>query len=443
MMRNVCLGLMMLACFQTVTVAQKPTRDQKVRLDKKKVEQTGFWIYNDLAKAYEIAKQSNKPIVVALRCIPCEECVKLDDELVDTDPVIRPLLEQFVCVRVVGTNGLDLDTFQYDTDQSFAVFMLNADKTIYGRFGTRSHHTDWSDDVSLSGMARALEAALALHKSYPANAESLAGKRGAPLEFASPEKYPSLKDKYTGKLDYEGDVVKSCIHCHQIGDAQRDYYWSQSKPIPQRLMFPYPHPTSIGLVLDPTQCATVKSIATDSAASKADLQVGDRISHINGQPIVSIADVQWILHHVSETGGSIELTVSRMAREFQTQITLESGWRRVDDNSWRVASWPLRRIATGGMKLVDLTKQERESQNITGAMALKVLSVGQYGAHATAKKAGFLQDDIILEFDDQENFDRESDLFAYVNEHRAPGDTVNVKILRNGKIQTLKLPIQL
>ena len=28
----------------------------------------------------------------------------IDDELVDTDPVIRPLLEKFVCVRIVGTN---------------------------------------------------------------------------------------------------------------------------------------------------------------------------------------------------------------------------------------------------------------------------------------------------------------------------------------------------
>ena len=63
----------------------------------------------------------------------------LDDELVDTDPAIRPLLEKFVCVRQVATNGLDLRLFQFDTDQSFAVFMLNADGTIYGRFGTRSH----------------------------------------------------------------------------------------------------------------------------------------------------------------------------------------------------------------------------------------------------------------------------------------------------------------
>ena len=109
-----------------------------------------------MPKAFDEARRTGKPILVVLRCIPCEECVKLDDELIDQDPVIRPLMEQFVCVRQVSTNGLDLSLFQFDTDQSWAVFLLNADQTIYGRFGTRSHRTEWYGDVSLSGMAKAL-----------------------------------------------------------------------------------------------------------------------------------------------------------------------------------------------------------------------------------------------------------------------------------------------
>ena len=83
---------------------EKKTRDQKVREDQQRVTAEGFWIYNDLPKAFKAAKVSGKPIVVVLRCIPCEECVKLDDDLVDTDPVLKPLLEKFVCVRVVSTN---------------------------------------------------------------------------------------------------------------------------------------------------------------------------------------------------------------------------------------------------------------------------------------------------------------------------------------------------
>ncbi|WP_068142110.1 thioredoxin family protein [Roseimaritima ulvae] len=40
------------------------------------------------------ARDTGKPLLVVLRCIPCEECVKLDDDLVDQNPKLRPLLGQ-------------------------------------------------------------------------------------------------------------------------------------------------------------------------------------------------------------------------------------------------------------------------------------------------------------------------------------------------------------
>jgi len=88
--------------------AEAQTREQKVREDKKRVEASGYWHYNDLEKGIKQAAAENKPLMVVLRCLPCEECVKLDDELVESDPRIKPLLDQFVRVRIVGTNGLDL-----------------------------------------------------------------------------------------------------------------------------------------------------------------------------------------------------------------------------------------------------------------------------------------------------------------------------------------------
>ena len=422
--------------------AEKQSREQKVRADKKRVEAEGFWIYNDIERAYREARQTGKPICVSLRCLPCEECVKLDDELVDTDPVIRPLLEKFVCVRIVGTNGLDLNVFQYDTDQSFAVFLLNADKTVYGRFGTRSHRTDWLGDVSLQGMARALEGALALHQRYPANKDQLAGKLGQPLEFASPEQYPSLKDKYTDRLNYDGDVVKSCIHCHQIGDARREYYWSRGKSIPERIMFPYPHPKAVGLVLDPEQRAKVKDIAAGSAAEAAGLRVDDEILALDGQPLISMADIQWVLHHTSPEGAELDMLVRRDGSVASKTLKLQSGWRRKDKISWRVSSWGMRRIATGGMKLVALDDQERVETGLTQGMSLKAEHVGRYGAHAAAWRAGFRPGDILVSFDGREDLTTEAALFAYVNDHHKAGDRVSVEYVRGGKRQTKQLPIQ-
>jgi serine protease Do len=438
---SACVVVLSLLTGPVVGSLAAQSREEKVRKDREKVEAEGFWIYNDLPTGFARAKESGKPLLVVLRCIPCEECVKLDDDLVDQDPVIRPLLDKFVCVRQVSTNGLDLSLFQYDTDQSFAVFLLNADGTIYGRFGTRSHRTDWLFDVSLPGMARALEGALELHAEYPANKQALAGKRGQPLEFASPEKYPSLKDKYTDKLATSGNVVKSCIHCHQIGDAQRAFYRAQGKPIPERVLFPYPHPKSIGLILDPEQRATVKEVLADSPASRSGFQTGDVIETLDGQPLLSFADVQWVLHQTDSA--AVKAVVKRGDTTKDVTLKLPEGWRTRGDIAWRATSWGLRRMGTGGLKLEPASDEERRDAKIAaGSMALIVEHVGQYGEHAAGKNAGFQQNDLIVRFDDRTDLVTETDVFRHTMTRRKPGESVPVVVKRGGKEVRLKLPMQ-
>lgn len=440
-LKTASIAFFVATLFQPV-LSPAQTREEKVRADRKKVEAQGFWLYNDLPKAFELARKQNKPILVSLRCIPCEECVKLDDELIDNDPKIRSLLDQFVCVRVVGTNGLDLGIFQFDTDQSFAMFMLNADRTIYGRFGTRSHRTDWQDDVSTKGLGEALKGALALHANYDSHREALAGKLGAPLEFPTPETYPSLQTRYFDKLDYAGDVVKSCIHCHQIGDARIDYYWNQKKPVPEKLLFPYPHPKSIGLILDPDTRAKIKSIKPDSIAANAGLQRGDEILRIKGQPILSIADVQWVLHHAKSDGDKLELVIRRDDDVKNMTLELSQGWRRLGERSWRVSSWGFAGMHLGGMRLESLSKKEKSQLTLPGTMALRAKYVGRYGKHAAAKRAGLQKGDILVEYDGQKDFAREEDLFVYAATRLKPGQKVSVKFLRNGNLRTANIPLQ-
>lgn len=436
-----------LLCLLTVlsvsSLAMAQTREELVRGDKAKVEAEGFWIYNDLPRAFEEARRTGKPIVVVLRCLPCHECVKLDDELVDTDPVIRPLLEQFVCARQVSTNGLDLSLFQYDTDQSFAVFFLNADKTIYGRFGTRSHRTDWVQDVSLEGLGKALKAALNLHSNYDDVKASLAGKRGTPMEFASPEKYPSLKGKFTDALNYKGDVVKSCIHCHQIGDARRDFYWKAKKPIPDKILWPYPHPKSVGLVMNPDELATVQKVLPNTPAASAGLRSGDSIASFNGQPMLSTADVQWVLHNVDPDGARVPLVVNRGGRTTNLSLSLDKAWRKKGDLSWRVSTWGLRRMAAGGLVLNVATAEEGRPEDLSrDAMALLVRRAGKYGPHGTARRVGFREGDIITSFDGRRDLMTEQELLTYVATSKEHGDRVTVDVLRGDRRMSFKLPIQ-
>ncbi len=252
-----------------------------------------------------------------------------------------------------------------------------------------------------------------------------------------------MKEKFTESLNYEGDVVKSCIHCHQIGDARREYYWTAGKSIPEEFLFPYPHPKSIGLILNPDEKGAVTSIDPDSPAARSGLQAGDVIKTFGGQPMLSIADVQWVLQNIKASGGSAPLEVLRDGNLIELELTLDDGWRRAGDITWRVSTWPLRRMVLGGMVLDELSDEQRaqlRSKNASAALAVK--RVGQYGPHAAAKRAGFREGDLLVSYDGHDGFSTETELLRYAVANRRAGDTVVVTVLRGGQSKTLKLPIQ-
>ncbi len=425
------------------TTESKLSRDEKVRLDKAKFESSDRWIYNELEIGFTEAKQANKPLLVAMRCIPCEECVKLDDDLIEKDPAVQILLDEFVCVRLVSTNGLDLSLFQFDTDQSFNIFIFNPDRTIYGRYGTRSARSRWQDDVSVDGLVDALKGALDLHKNYDQIKDSLTGKTGTKPQVIRPEQFPTLKNQFTASLDYEGNVVKSCIHCHQIGDAQRDQLRLQNQPIPDELLFPYPHPKSIGLILSPNEKATIKQVSQDSLADQTGLLAGDKIQAINGQPILSIADIQWVLHHVPASGGSLEISLLRGEIAATFELRLPNHWRQQSGIQWRVSTWGLRRMGLGGLMLTaNLLDENATSIQQDTSATVSVKSVGQYGPHAAAKRAGFKVGDQIIKFGKLENIQSEQQILRYAVQQTKPGDLVTVTIIRDGEEATLQLPMQ-
>ena len=63
-------------------------------------------------------------------------------------------MEKFVLVRLIRAETLDMSIFQFDTDLAFAVFFLNADKTVYGRYGSRSSFGDSERDISLDSLRK-------------------------------------------------------------------------------------------------------------------------------------------------------------------------------------------------------------------------------------------------------------------------------------------------
>src|SRR5207247_9025245 len=120
------------------------------------------------------------------------------------------------------------------------------------------------------------------------------------------------------------------------------------KPLPDKLLFPYPHPKILGLVMDPKEKATVKEVAKASRAERDGFRAGDEIVSLAGQALLSIADIQWVLHN-APAEGKLPAVVRRDGQSIQRELSLEKGWRQRGDISWRATSWSLRRTTTGGM----------------------------------------------------------------------------------------------
>ena len=422
--------------------ARAEDRAERVHKDLKDFTSGGRWIYNDLPRGFEEAKKSGKPLLVVLRCIPCEACRGFDEGVASFDKRVDALLEKFVRVRIPMANGLDLSLFQSDYDLSFFAFFLNADRTIYGRFGTRSTQKDKSGQVSIEAFREAMQKALDLHAKHAEVKESLRGKTGPAPPFKVPEESPDLKGKYTAQLDYDGKVVQSCIHCHQVRESERLMFRSRKEPIPDPILFPWPSSEALGLHLDPSRAATVKKVDAGSAAEKAGFRAGDELVSVAGQPIVSEADVSWILHWSPETG-SLDAAIRREGKESGARIALERGWRRRSDLSWRSSTWDLRRMATGGLLLVAVPAEERKEKGIEpGKLALLVKHAGEYGEHANARNAGVRNGDIIVALEGRRDPMREEDLIAYGVQAKKPGDEIELTVLRMGKEQAVRFKLR-
>ena len=442
---NVCAVIFVVASlFSLGANALGQSREDKVRNDRLRVSKSGLWHYNDLDAGFEEALRTNKPLMVVFRCIPCVECVKLDDDLLEQNDSVVESMRKFVRVRQISTNGIDLNRYQFDFDQSFSVMFFHPDGTLLGRFGTRSHHTEWENDVSIAGLGAAMKQVLEWHSNFDSVRDSLAKKQSTNLKHipvASPEKYPTL-ERFPPSFDLANVTIKNCIHCHQVGEAQKSFALSESKTesLPMDLLFPYPHPKILGLILDVDTCATVKEVVADSIAHRAGFKAGDKIVRFDDQPIISLADLQWVLHLKPNTAIAIPVTFLRDGKSTTVSLNLSDDWKASGDISWRASSWELRRLVLGGMVLKELDKSERQKLGIAdGAMALGIGHVGQYAPHNRAKLAGLQKEDVVVSVLGKKNLTREVDIIRFLLDQRQTVKQIPIDVLRAGKPMSFEL----
>ena len=417
-------------------------REGAVRSDKAKMDKSDRWVYNDVKSGFSEAKKTGKPLMVVLRCVPCLACMGMDTSVLLENPRLSPLLDQFVRVRLINANSLDLQKFQFDYDLSFSVLFFNGDGTLYGRFGSWEHQRN-PQDKTTSSFESALRGALDVHRGYPNNRDLLSAKQGKPVKYRTPLDMPGLKGKFRDELNWSGEVVKSCVHCHQIGDSLRLEQRDRGRTFPLSLVYPYPPSETIGMNLEPVYPLRIKNLSVDSPVRNAGLREGDFLLGAEGQSLISAADLSWVLHHFSDAGGKLELFARRGSRTAVVQVDLGPTWRLKSDISRRVGTWPMRAMAFGGIKFIDLSDSQRSALGLRGdKLALKAEHVGQYNKHAAAKRAGWKKGDVLVGVGGHESRLSESELIGLILQKHSPGKKLPAKILRGSKEMNLPLPIQ-
>lgn len=419
-------------------------REGAVRADKEKMEGHARWLFNDIDSAFAEAQRTNKPVLVVLRCVPCLACAGIDGAVMDA-PELDSLLDEFVCVRVINANSLDLERFQFDYDLSFSALMCNADGTVYGRYGSWRHQKDPAEK-SIAGFKATLDAALLLHRGYPANRPHLAGKGPKDIGYKTPLDIPLIKNHgnpYGRELDWQGNVVKSCVHCHQIGDGLKAAYREKGEFIPLRHIYPMPSPETIGLTLAADQTVQVETVESGSTAANAGFRPGDRIVSADGQWIISEADLAWALHQKDDADQIVFEVQRDDGRRIPLQVELSEGWRFKSDIGRRVGTWPMRGMVGGGMKLEDLSDEERSRRRIDlDSLALEIQHVGKFNKHGVARKNGFREGDILVEVDGITKRMTESEYFGRLLQRHPGPATLDAVVLRQGRRVELKFVMQ-
>ncbi len=362
------------------------------------------------------------------------------------DPELAELMEKFVCVRVVQAFGMDLSLFQFDGRLTWAVFFMNADKTIYGRYGSlkadASGKKENDKGVSLEGFKEAAKGALDLHKAYPANKRALAGKTGPAPAWRLPEIMPAARGH--AKRAEPANNAGGCMHCHEVQDYEFKSVWSSAQAVPDRLLWSFPAPEAVGLSLDPKERATVAAVGAGTAAEKAGFKPGDRVETLEGQPILSIADVQWVLHNAKDQA-TIKAEVSRGGQKATLDLAAPPGWRR-SGKFGGILDWMIGN-SIAGLWCDELAAAEKQKLGLgEKALALRVdqLSPDQgwnTGRNASPQQIGLKPGDVLIELDGRRTALSKNEFFAYLAQRKKPGQKLDLVYLRGGKAAKAQLSL--
>jgi hypothetical protein len=326
-------------------------------------------------------------------------------------------------VRVVTIDDIDLGLFQFDYDQTWCAFFVNADGTIYGRYGTRAAGgANSTTHVSVASFRKTMQRILELHKDYPSNKAQLTSKRGRKPEYRIPKDIPRVEHRH-------------CIECHQVRGNELRHKW-QKKRLTAADIWPYPLPENFGLKMDVDDGLRVKTVVSNSLAERAGIAKGDELVTLEGQRLVSQADIQWVLHR-APVKTKLVVVLKRGGKELRKTLSLSGAWKE-SDLSWRASTRPGLRY---GLRSEPLSAAKRKQVDVAADRLALVVKDMEAERTTGLRKAGLRVGDVIIAVDGKTGAMTESQFLAHVRLSHPPDDEVKLTVLRGKERMDLTIPM--
>ena len=322
------------------------------------------------------------------------------------------LLSQYVYLRIVRLDNVDIGLFDYDRNNAIYFFAMNADEQIYLRYGGRDSASA-DTYLNVDSLRVALRHGLDLHQRY---------RKGELAKTVRPKAMSAREIPLLVKRTYASG---NCVECHLIGDFQNLEREANGTLDKVTHLYRSPDIKTIGLHLDVPKGLVLAE--AKGAAESAGLRAGDRITLLNDVPVYSFGDLQHAYDKVNRKATEVKLTADRAGQSVAATVALPPRWWWTDlrfrqssvDPRIYFEDRPMTAEARTklGLKANGFASEVKHVPDFARVMKVHELKVG----------------DVIYAVDGVETDDIAHTAELYLKVKKNVGDTVKLSVLRDGK----------
>lgn len=322
------------------------------------------------------------------------------------------LLSQYVTTRVIRLDDVDFGLFDWDRHNTLYFFVVTADEQVLLRYGGRDSRAIDSY-LDLDSLELALKKGLELHKKYKAG-DIPKKPRPAPVRARD---FPLLVERTIGR--------GACVECHLVADFQAQHKELDGTLDKVQDLYKSPDIRTIGIHLDVPKGLLVER--AEGPAQQAGMQAGDTITHVDGTPVHTFGDLQYVYDKVDRRAPKVRFTVDRDGEAIDAEILLPQRWwlTNLDFRHWTVEP----RVYFESDPLTAAEKAELDlPENAFASRVRMVEGVAELlGLHELQ------EGDIVYSVDGVQTDELANTAELYLKLHTKSGEKSNLEVLRGGE----------